>query len=81
VQFDQAMGDGKAEAGTLGFLAQFMKAIEGFEDALLFGGRDAWPVVAHFDANAAAGQVRAEFDAATFGVNLIALPRRFISTC
>jgi len=60
------MGDGEAKTRALGFLAGFTKAIEGFEDALLFGGRDAWPIVAHFDANAATGQVRAEFDAAAF---------------
>src|SRR6266481_1332513 len=66
VQFDQAMSDGKAKARALGFLAGFVKAIEGFEDALLFGGRDARPIVAHFDANASAGQVRSDFDVAAF---------------
>src|SRR6267143_3506970 len=64
VQFDQAMSDCEAKTRAFGFLTGFAKAIEGFEDALLFGGRNAGPIVAYFDANAAAGQVRAEFDAA-----------------
>src|SRR5260370_16377210 len=51
VQFDQAMSDGKAKARALGFLAGFMKTIEGFEDALLFGGRDARPTVTPFAPN------------------------------
>src|SRR5258708_35306158 len=64
VQFDQAMSDGKAKARALGFLAGFMKTIDGSEDPLQFGGRDATPTGACSDANAAAGHVRCDVDGA-----------------
>src|SRR5690242_608942 len=70
MQLDQAVGNGKAQAGSFGVSAGLAQPVESFENALLFFRRDSWTAIAHFDANIATNGEGIEFDEAAVGSEL-----------
>src|SRR5579859_146504 len=64
MQFDQAVSNGKAQAGSFGVSTRFAQPVESFENALLFFRRNSRAAIAHFDANVATNVEGIEFDEA-----------------
>ena len=63
VGFDGVLDDAEADADALGFAAEFgAETIELFEDALVFGGRDAGAAVLEGDVDGAGVGCEAEGD-------------------
>ena len=67
LQFNQALGDGQAQARTFCGLTGLRETVEGVKDALLLLGGNSRPGIAHLHSDLAVRLVSYQFDAAACG--------------